>query len=152
MGFDNLVKLKAFLDSSTGGTVLQLRIRSNMENECTMWIACVSTSGAPRFSAIDWNECTQSDGTLLSRFARFELRSADTNDEFKAEIESFAARVQYLIDSYQSPLTLHQLARLAIREAVSVPQFKTRVRSLQLPKPLLDYLVFADEVFRLNSS
>ena len=139
--------MSSILDNLSYNTSMGYTIFSNMGNESSVGISMIVTSnGASRFSAIDWEKCTRPDGSLVAQFIRFELSADDTSDEFKDRIEEYAARVQYLIDVYESPLTLQQLARLAVRETVSGPQFEKRMRSLPLPPLILDFLIFADEL------
>ena len=99
-----------------------------MGNKYTVWISTIVTpNGAPRFAAIDWEKCTQPNGSLFAQFTRFELHADDTRD-VQTQDGEYAARMQYLINVYESPLTLQQLARLFIREAVGGPQFEKRMR------------------------
>ena len=55
-----------------------------MGNKSTVWISTIVTpNGAPRFSAIDWEKCTQPDNPMavcLLNFTHFELHAYYTRD------------------------------------------------------------------------
>ena len=146
IGFRDLIKS---LLGSTLAVVVQFNILPNAERQPDVSITFVQPTGAPRFSAIDWERCLLQSieySILCAHFSHFRLCAFDVKDEYKAPIESLAAAVQRLVDVYESPLTLQQLARLTVRETVSGPQFEKRMRSLPIPPRLLDFLIFADEL------
>ena len=105
---------------------------------------------------------------LALGYARRELHSGDLpvrNEslEFTRDLISFQhnhpeykseyRHLQRLVDHFDAgPLTLQQLARIAIRRAVGGVDFARRIRKLAhlTPPPLLRYVADADELLNLK--
>ena len=69
------------------------------------------------------------------------------------ELKSEARNLQQLVDHFDAgPLTLQQLARIAIRRAVGGVDFARRIRKIAhlTPPPLLKYVAEADELITLR--
>ena len=146
IGFRDLIK--SLLGCSRRVVIAKINLLPNAERQPNMSLQFDRFPGAPRFTAIDWERCLLLNGFVLfcPPFSHFLLLAFDVKDEFKAPIESLLSEVQQLVDAYESPLTLQQLARLAVRKRLSGPQFETRVRSLPLSPRHLDFLLFAEEL------
>lgn len=147
LGFKELIR--SLLGESRRSPIVQMNL-SPEEAEAHVSVTFLPANERPLFSGIDWERCSfkYSDGmcVLFAQFSRFQIFSFRMKDELKAPIELLASAVQQLVDAYDSPLTLQQMARLVIREAVSGPQFEKRMRSLPLPPVILEFLLFADEL------
>ena len=94
-------------------------------------------------------------GDLTVRDEHLELTRniLDYSDIYGDECESEFRDMQQLVDHFDAgPLTLQQLARIAIRRAVGGIDFARRIRKIAylMPPPLLQYVADADELLTLE--
>ena len=85
----------------------------------------------------------------LTRDTLYVLEEVDSDGKWKSEFRD----LQQLVDHFDAgPLTLQQLARIAIRRAVGGVDFARRIRKIAhlTPPPLLKYVTEADELLTLH--